>query len=135
MPFDAIRCLVETKPFGLHTRITGVLHRLRINDDRRCPFGFFSPVRVLVHVRRSSASQSRQPRATVYSASKLWSKAASLPSCSHFSVDKRCHRSGLVLSSLRVSFASWAVISQSIAVQALPIPSQLSYWSMASSLH
>lgn len=39
--FDAIGCFVEAKPFRFHTGITGVLHRLRIDQQQPCPFCFF----------------------------------------------------------------------------------------------
>ena len=58
----------------------------------------------------------------------------SLPSCSHSSVDRRCHWWCLFSSSLRVSSAFLAVISQPGVVQELPILSRLSCWSLASLL-
>ena len=60
MPFDAISCFVEAKPFGLYARITSVLHRLRINDDQRCPFGFFSTVAKLARVAEIQDEQGNQ---------------------------------------------------------------------------
>jgi hypothetical protein len=33
MSFNPIRGFVETKPFRLHTGITGIFHGLGVNDD------------------------------------------------------------------------------------------------------
>ena len=41
MSFNPIGRLVEAKTLGVYTRITGILDGLRVNDDERCPLGFF----------------------------------------------------------------------------------------------
>ena len=41
MPFDTVGALVMAKPFGLHTGIASILHRLRINDKQSCPLWVF----------------------------------------------------------------------------------------------
>lgn len=50
MPLNAIGRFVETKSFGLDTGITGILNRLRVNDDEARPFRLFLPVLASVHV-------------------------------------------------------------------------------------
>ena len=42
VPFDAIGALVVTKPFRCNTRIAGILHGLRVDDQEANPFWFFS---------------------------------------------------------------------------------------------
>jgi hypothetical protein len=49
MPFNPIGRFVEAEPFRVYTRITGIVHRLRVNDDQRRPLRFFLPARALVH--------------------------------------------------------------------------------------
>ncbi len=41
MPFNPIRRFVGTEAVGGGTRVTGIFHRLRVNDDQRCPLTFF----------------------------------------------------------------------------------------------
>jgi hypothetical protein len=41
MPFNAVGGFVETKTLGLHTSITGVFHRLGVNDEQGRPVRFF----------------------------------------------------------------------------------------------
>ncbi len=41
MSFNAIRRFVETIPERSNTGITGVFHRLGVDDDQRRPLGFF----------------------------------------------------------------------------------------------
>jgi len=41
MSFDAIGAFVKAEAFGLDTRVAGVLHRLGIDHQQRCPLGFF----------------------------------------------------------------------------------------------
>lgn len=87
MPFDPIRRFVEAKPLRVHTGIARILHRLRVNDDQRCPLGFFLPVRVLARVRQPAVAQSPPLPATVCSANRRSSSAAGLwaspPNCTH----------------------------------------------------
>jgi hypothetical protein len=33
MSFNSVGGLVETKTFGIHTGVTGIFHRLRVNND------------------------------------------------------------------------------------------------------
>lgn len=101
-------------------------------------FAFFSPVPVLVHVRRSLVAQLLLLRATACSASRPLSTAvgllASLPNCSHSSIGRRCHPTVHALSNLRVEFVSSAARCQRVAVQRFPTLGRLSCWSTASSL-
>lgn len=53
MPFNTIGGFIETKTFRLHTGITGIFHRLGVNDDQRRKRTIFLPVHGLVHVRHS----------------------------------------------------------------------------------
>jgi len=49
MPLNPIGRFVETESFCPHTGITGVLDRLRVNDDETSPFRLFLPVPAPVH--------------------------------------------------------------------------------------
>jgi len=96
---------------------------------------FFSPVPALVHVRASSVALSPRLPATACSASRPLSRVASLwaslPNCSHSSVDRRCHLRVLASSSWSVSSVSSLAISQRVRVQVFPTLCQLSCWNTA----
>lgn len=138
MPFNPVGRFVEAKLLGLYTRITSILHGLRVNDDQRCPLGFFLTCSRTCPCKAASIVQWFQLLATECASTPLNTAAglsANLPSCSHFSVDRRYRQWCLVSSSSRVESASFAVISQLVTVQELSILSRLSCWSMTSSLH